>query len=65
MEVKSPDGKTRWLRQPWSVLAYQLAGAEGLKTLRADGKDEERDTPPAEPLLEAVLRMPTKTGMLS
>src|SRR5438045_9800984 len=22
MEVRSPKGKTRWLKQPWSVLAY-------------------------------------------
>ena len=62
MEVKGPDGKIRWLKQPWSVLAYQLAGTEGLKSLHADGKDQERDTPPAEPLLEAVLRVPAKDG---
>jgi hypothetical protein len=62
MEVKGPDGKTRWLRQPWSVLAYQLAGAEGLKSLHADGKEEERETSPAEPLLEAVLRIPAQHG---
>src|SRR6266513_4590204 len=62
MEVKGPDGKTRWLRQPWSILAYQLAGAEGLKSLHADGKEEERETPPAEPLLEAVLRIPAQHG---
>src|SRR5256714_1222453 len=30
MEVKSPTGKLRWLKNPWSVLAYQLAGSEGL-----------------------------------
>ena len=62
MEVKGPDGTLRWLRQPWSVLAYQLAGVEGIKALQADGKDEERDTPPAEPLLETVLRMPGRDG---
>ena len=59
---RARTGKIRWLRQPWSVLAYQLAGAEGLKSLHADGKDEERETPPAEPLLEAVLRIPTQHG---
>ena len=62
MEVKAPDGALRWLRQPWSVLAYQLAGVEGIRALQADGKDEERETPPAEPLLETVLRMPAKDG---
>lgn len=62
MEVTGPDGKTRWLRQPWSVLAYQLAGDEGIKTLHADGKNEERDTPPAEPIIETVLRTAMKSG---
>lgn len=62
MEIKAPNGKTRWLKQPWSVLAYQLAGDEGLKTLHAEGKLEERETPPAQPLLESVLRVPTKDG---
>lgn len=62
MEAKGPDGRTRWLRQPWSVLAYQLAGAEGLKLLHADNKEEEREIPPAEPLLEAVLRIPIQRG---
>ena len=28
----------------WSVLAWQLAGADGLRLLHADGKDAERDT---------------------
>jgi hypothetical protein len=62
MEVKSPGGQIRWLRQPWSVLAYQLAGTEGLRSLHADGRDEERNTPPAEPLLEGILRMAMKDG---
>jgi len=29
MDVSSPEGKTRKLKQPWSVLAYQLAGYAG------------------------------------
>ena len=45
MEVRSPDGKTRRLKQPWSVLAYQIAGDDGLKVLHAEGKAEERETP--------------------
>lgn len=28
--VRAPDGETRTLRHPWSVLAFQLAGAAGL-----------------------------------
>jgi len=38
MEVLSPDGAVRTLRQPWSVLAYQIAGDDGLKLLHARGK---------------------------
>ena len=46
MEVRGPDGKTRWLRNPWSVLAYQIAGSDGLRLLHADGKDAERERHP-------------------
>ena len=51
MEVRGPEGEMRWLKHPWSVLAFQIAGADGLRVLHADGKDEERETPPAEPLV--------------
>jgi hypothetical protein len=27
MEVRGPDGTLRWLKHPWSILAFQLAGA--------------------------------------
>lgn len=63
MEVRSPDGSKRWLKQPWSVLAYQIAGDEGLSFLHADGKAEERTAPPAENLLTTLLSMPLKEGM--
>ena len=63
MEVRSPDGSKRWLKQPWSVLAYQVAGDEGLKFLHADNKAEERTAPPAENLLTTLLSMPLKEGM--
>ena len=48
-DVRGPDGETRALRHPWSdpVLAFQLAGADGLRALHADGTDAERETPPA------------------
>jgi hypothetical protein len=62
MEVKGPAGEKRWLKYPWSVLAFQLAGAEGIKALHADGKDVERETPPAENLLTDLLRVPLKRG---
>jgi len=62
MEVKGPRGKSRWLKHPWSLLAFQIAGAEGLKRLHADGKDAERDTPPAENLLRDLIAFPLAEG---
>ena len=63
MEVPSPRGKVRTLKQPWSVLAYQLAGDDGLKLLHADGKAEERETAPAENLLAELLGIPLKEDL--
>jgi hypothetical protein len=62
MEVRSPSGKVRTLKQPWSVLAYQVAGDDGLKVLHADNKAEERESAPAENLLTKLLEMPAKDG---
>ncbi|MBP9024746.1 MAG: ATP-binding protein [Phycisphaerae bacterium] len=62
-EVRSPDGAVRRLKQPWSVLAYQVAGDEGLKLLHAESKAEERATPPAENTLTELLSLPLKSGM--
>ena len=61
--VRGPDGATRTLRHPWSVLAFQLAGADGLRAIHADGMDEERETPPAEPLLVKLVEMPGARGL--
>jgi len=63
MEIRSPEGKTRRLKQPWSVLAYQLAGDDGLKVLHADGKAQERNSVPAESTLMELLELPAKDGM--
>lgn len=63
MEVRSPEGKVRRLKQPWSVLAYQIAGDDGLKLMNAEGKAEERNTPPAENTLADLLSMPLKANM--
>ena len=63
VDTPAPDGTLRTLRQPWSVLAWQLAGADGLRLLHADGKDAERDTPPAEPLVAQVLAAPQADGL--
>ena len=63
IETPGPDGALRMLRHPWSVLAYQLAGSEGLRLVHADGEDEERETPPAEPLLVELLSKPQNEGL--
>lgn len=60
MEVRSPDGSVRRLKQPWSVLAYQIAGDDGLKRLHAEGQAEERNSPPAENTLADLLALPLK-----
>jgi len=63
MEIRSPDGKTRTLKHPWSVLAYQLAGDAGLKVLHASNKAEERESAPAENVLTELLELPGKDGL--
>jgi len=63
MEIQSPEGETRWLKHPWSVLAFQLAGSDGLRLLNAEGQDEERETAPAENLLVDLLSIPIKQGL--
>jgi hypothetical protein len=63
MEVRAPHGETRWLKQPWSVLAYQIAGADGLRLLQAEGLDDERDSAPAENLLAELLALPGNQDM--
>ena len=61
--VRAPDGETRTLRHPWSVLAFQLAGAAGLRAIHGAGRDEERETPPAEPLLVELIERPQRQGL--
>jgi hypothetical protein len=63
METRAPGGQVRWLRQPWSVLAWQIAGAEGLKLLHPEDKAEERDSAPAENLMEKLLRLPQREDL--
>ena len=60
--VPGPDDERRTLRHPWSVLAFQLAGNDGLAALHAEGKVEERETPPAEPLLAKLIARPQVEG---
>jgi len=62
MEMVCPAGKKRWLKQPWSLLAWQIAGEDGLKLLHADGKAEERESAPAENLMRSLLELGVKEG---
>jgi hypothetical protein len=62
MDVRGPAGEVRRLRHPWSVLAFQLAGVDGLRTLTG-GTDSERDSPPAEPLVVDLLARPAQAGL--
>ena len=63
MAIVSPQGEARWLRQPWSVLAWQIAGADGLRLLHPDDAPEERASVPAENLMEELLRLPSREGL--
>ncbi len=63
VETTGPDGTTRMLKHPWSILAFQLAGADGLKLIHAEGKDEERETPPAGPLVVKLLSRPQEEDL--
>ncbi|MDH7578534.1 MAG: DUF499 domain-containing protein [Bacillota bacterium] len=63
MEIKAPDGQVRWLKNPWSVLAWQIAGAEGLRLLHPDGEDAERESAPAENLLTDLFALPGREGL--
>ncbi len=62
-DVRGPGGERRTLRHPWSVLAFQLAGDDGLRAIHAEGKAEERETPPAEPLLAKLIARPQEQGL--
>ena len=63
VQTPGPDGEVRMLKHPWSILAFQLAGPDGLRLIHADGKDAERDTPPAEPLVAELLSRPQRDGL--
>ncbi len=63
VDTLAPDGNVRMLKHPWSILAFQLAGEEGLRLIHAEGKDAERDTPPAEPLVVELLSKPQQDDL--
>ncbi len=55
--------ETRWLKNPWSLIAFQIAGADGLRLLHPEDKDAERDSAPAENLMAELLALPGKEGL--
>lgn len=61
MDVKAPDGKVKRFKMPWSALAWQLGGQDGLKLLSS--ADKERETPPATNVMEDLLALPSKDGL--
>ena len=63
MEVRGPADESRWLKHPWSVLAFQLAGEDGLRALHPEDRAAERETAPAEPLLAGLLARPQAEGL--
>lgn len=63
MEIRSPDGQARWLKNPWSVIAFQIAGSEGLKLLHPENQDAERGSAPAENLMVELLALPGRDGL--
>lgn len=54
LTVVSPEGKKTVCKTPWGSLAYQLMGELGLEYLR---EHEDNYTPPAQPILEELLKM--------
>lgn len=63
MVARAPSGDERMLRKPWSILAWQLAGADGLRLLHPDEQDDERQSAPAENLLRELLDLPARDGL--
>ena len=63
LEVQGPAGERRWLLHPWSILAFQIAGADGLRLIHAEGADAERETAPAQPLMADLLALPQRSGL--
>lgn len=60
MEVTAPDGSVATIKMPWSAIAWQLAGAAGMKLLKDDGT--ERATPPATGVMEDLLELAREDG---
>jgi len=62
MDIHAPDGTAARFKYPWTVLAFQLAGSDGLKILGMEG-DTEREEPPFTNVLEDILRVPLREDL--
>lgn len=49
LETRSPDGAARRWLQPWTILAYQLAGDADVRSLHRTGELEENNSPRPNP----------------
>jgi len=65
MEVTDPNGKMARLFHPWSILAWQLAGKQGMEILNGGKGMAERDTSPAENVMLDLLAIPSAEGVAS
>jgi hypothetical protein len=63
IEMRGPSGDTRRVLEPWSAIAYALAGDDGLRVLHGEGKAEERSSPPATNVLEELFELPQEEGL--
>lgn len=63
IEAISPNGEKRKLRQPWSILAWQIAGAEGLAAINPENPEAERETPPFQELLANLIALPGRENL--
>jgi hypothetical protein len=61
-KAKGPDGKERFFRMPWNLIAWQLLGQNGLDMLARDESQPDYDTPPATPLWVELLAEVEKSG---
>lgn len=55
LEVLAPNGVAKRFTYPWSILAWQIAGEEGIREINLKHPYDERDTPPAEDPLIRLL----------
>jgi hypothetical protein len=60
LTAKAPDGSLRTFLFPWSVLAWQLAGEEGLSTISS--VDQERTSPPFTNVLQDLFAIVRHEG---